>query len=741
MKNQTAKIFFISSAVCLLALTGCTKTSKISQSTTQGSFESVLAAQSTMKEFKNADELKRFFEHRSPSSAGSVSIDSAMRNEAVKESAPTMAPAGLGGGNATSSFSKTNIQVEGVDESDLLKTDGNYIYAITDRNLVIVKAETAGSMAIASTTVLDSRPQELYVNGSTLIVFGYDETVQPNNPKMIESLRWRPGGNYTFLSFYDISDRAAPKLQRRLSLEGGYTSSRLIGRRLYFITANYQYYPLDGVALPRVMENDTVISSDKTTDKYIYPSVYYIDSPSNLDATTVSVFDLDNVAAPLRSQVYMMPAGQTVYASNNALYLAYTKYLSEYQLRMAVAREVLANRFSDIERSRIESIGAIDSFILSDDEKLAKINQIIEGYLSRLSPDEQKHISDEVEAEFKSRHPNLENELEKTIIQKIALSGDDMTFVASGEVSGHLLNQYSLDEHNGYLRLATTRGQSWMRPFMFSANAAFAPSSDAPSVNNVYVLDSALNRVGSVENLAKGERIYSVRFMGNRAYMVTFKQTDPLFAIDLQNPEKPAVLGELKIPGFSSYLHPYDENTLIGIGKDVIDKGDQGVDTLGLKVSLFDVKDPSTPKEVTSLIIGGRGSDSSALYDYKAVLFDKEKGLLAIPASLTAKGTSDYQTNFQGVLVFRVSASAMSERGRVAFRLPSLFSTNQLYVDDTVRRNAFIGDVLYSFSPATLKSSRLDTLAPLGSLNLPAPIQSINSVQPAVPYVKTEIVQ
>ncbi len=524
----------------------------------------------------------------------------------------------------------------------------------------------------------------------------------------------------TFLAFYNISDRTKPELLRRLDFEGNYTSSRLIDNRLYFITANYNFYPSDNNTLPRVFEKGEQISASKTTDRYIYPSVYYIDTPSALNASTVTVVQLDNIQAPVNSQVFLMPAGETVYASQKALYVAYTKYISEYQLRMAVAKEILWSRLTDQERKRIESINSVDPFILSEDEKLVKINQIIEGYIRRLTPEEQKNISTNIETEFKRQHPNLADELEKTVIHKINFSDQGLTYTASGEVTGRLLNQYSLDEFNDNLRIATTRGQSWFGPMMFgSAVDMIAPAPENNSTNNVYVLDGSLKTIGRLENLAPGEKIYSSRFMGERAYLVTFKQTDPLFVIDLAKPDSPAVLGQVKLPGFSNYLHPYDDKTLIGVGREAIDKGDQGVDLLGLKISLFDVTDPAEPKETSSIILGGRGSDSISLYDYKAVLFSKENNLLVIPASLTKKDSNDYQAQFQGSIVFTVSNEGINERGRINFRLPSQFSSSNLYIDDSVRRNIYINDTLFSISAATIKASQLSNLALSRSLDLP----------------------
>lgn len=750
MKQFLSKGALLVTGFIILSLifTGCIKkkTTPISQQSND-SFSQILAEQSELKKFANSEEMKSFFEKRSPvnnySSPMSGMMDSF--NSAGRE---TMAPLASGSDNqkAEINFSGTNIQVAGVDESDIVKTDGEYIYSLKDQNIVIVKARPEVDMEVVATVLLDATPQELYIKENKLIVFGYN---QGSIGKMPADSIIRPNFSGTFLSFYDITNPSSPILTRRLDFDGNYSSSRLIDNSLYFITANYNFYPLDN-ELPRVFENGQVISGQSNTDKYLYPSVYYINSGAGLNATTVSVFDLNDLQAPINSQVFLIPAGETIYASRQSLYIAYTKYISEYQLQMAVAREILAPLFSEKERQRIEQIEKIDTSILSEEEKLSKINQVIEGYINRLSNEEQKIMSENIQTEFNRRHPQVADELEKTVIHKISFSDQGLQYVASGEVTGRLLNQFSLDEYQGNLRLATTRSQRWFGPIFF-APATEAVVSNPPtdsinitnpvqptdSINNVYVLDDSLRTIGRVENLAPGERIYSARFMGVRSYLVTFKQTDPLFVIDLSDPTQPAVLGQLKIPGFSNYLHPYDDTTLIGIGKEAIDKGSQGVDVLGIKISLFDVKNPVAPQELASVILGGRGSDSSALYDHKAVLFSKEKNLLVLPVSLTSKNNSDYQIDFQGSVVFNINESQLSERGRVAFRLPNQFNYQNDYIDDTVRRNLYIDNSLFSLSSASLKVSQLDTLSLIKNLDIHSYVkkdQNIISTPPATPF-------
>jgi uncharacterized secreted protein with C-terminal beta-propeller domain len=286
-----------------------------------------------------------------------------------------------------------------------------------------------------------------------------------------------------------------------------------------------------------------------------------------------------------------------------------------------------------------------------------------------------------------------------------------------------------MDEHNGFFRIATTSGNNWMEGSQTS--------------NNIYILDDTLQQVSKIENIAPGESIYAARFLGDRAYLVTFVQVDPLFTIDLSDPYNPRILGELKIPGYSEYLHPYDETHIIGIGKEVDPSiGADLVHTpgaiyytaiLGLKIALFDVSDIENPVEQAKIVIGDRGTDSPALYDHKAFLFDREKQLLVIPVSLyeitqdvkdryiESEGTEDLwgEFTFQGAYVYRLSLDSGFElKGRVTHQTPEEM---QKQTDDyfwywgssstDITRTLYIGDVLYTVSDSMVKMNNLADLS------------------------------
>ena len=279
-----------------------------------------------------------------------------------------------------------------------------------------------------------------------------------------------------------------------------------------------------------------------------------------------------------------------------------------------------------------------------------------------------------------------------------------------------------MDEYNGFFRIATTV-HVW--------------DSKMKSSNNIYILDTDLEHVSKIEGIAPGERIYSARFIGKKAYLVTFKKVDPFFTIDLSDPYNPKILGELKIPGYSDYLHPFDDNHIIGIGKDTVESYSSNFAWYqGLKIALFDVSDFNNPREVSKVIIGDRGTDSPALHNHRAFLFDREKELLVIPLSLyeisdEIKEQHDgYTANicgkftFQGAYVYKLSIeNGFEYRGRVSHMDEEEFQENEQYwyrwsSPSYIHRSLYIGDILFTISDKMIKINNLEDLNEIKSVEL-----------------------
>ena len=279
-----------------------------------------------------------------------------------------------------------------------------------------------------------------------------------------------------------------------------------------------------------------------------------------------------------------------------------------------------------------------------------------------------------------------------------------MQYEATGQVPGTLLNQFSLDLHEGYFRLVTTT--EWNK-------------------HNVYILDQDLEITGRLEDFApRWEHLHSARFMGDRGYIVTFRMTDPLFVVDLSDPTAPKVLGELEITGYSDYLHPYDENHLIGIGKEATSNGR----FQGVKVSLFDVSDVSNPKEIAKFEIGDRGTDSPVLRDHKALLFNRSRNLLVMPVLLAESvlGSPSWRYGdyvWQGAYVLHVSPEeGIHLEGEITHFADDTEFSEVGYDHDSplsVERSLYIGGVLYTISDAKIKMNNLENLDYINAVELP----------------------
>ncbi len=319
---------------------------------------------------------------------------------------------------------------------------------------------------------------------------------------------------------------------------------------------------------------------------------------------------------------------------------------------------------------------------------------------------------------------------EKTIIHRISIENGLIQHKAMGEVSGRALNRFSMDEYMGFFRIATTTGQVSRR-------------GEGSAKNHVNVLDMKLNVVGSLQDIAPGERIYSARFMGKRGYLVTFKKVDPFFVIDLTDPQNPKILGELKIPGYSNYLHPYDENHVIGLGKDTVEAEYGNFAWYqGVKLSLFDVSDVKNPKELSKYIIGDRGTSSPALNNPHAFLFSREKNVLVIPIRLAEINQSKYpggapantcgEFTWRGAYVFHISVeNGYVLKGKISHNEDNEVQPRYLgwygYNYDSIKRSFYIGDVLYTFSEKMLKMNHIEDLSEINRLVLSEETPTKNS--------------
>lgn len=658
---------------------------------------------------------------------------------------------GVAAPQAATDYSKTNIQVAGVDEADIVKNDGKYIYAVSGNKIMIIDAYPAENAKVLSSIEFNNTLQEIFINGDRLVVFGQEYNYGYTKPALIKEGMARMPYYYespsSFIRIYDISNREAPALMTNLSTDGNYFDSRMIGNYVYDIVTQPVYSYTGEIPLPVV----------RPMQANAFPDIYYFDVPYN-SYTFVNIIAVNVQTGEMTNKIYTIPSAQSMYVSADNIYITYTKWLDYADYMDRIIDEIILPVMPSDVASQISEARSTNE---NKYEKFNRVQEILGNYVEVLSPEERTTLMKSMQ----DRTANLEKEIfkerEKTVIHKISISGSEINYKGQGSVPGTVLDQFSMDENNGYFRIATTISASGgfggiVRPMTTdiavlgtqegissdsSAGSAaegvtasekaamIVPVPPVPSqsesVNNLYVLDNNMNLAGKLEDLAPGERIYSSRFMGNRAYMITFRQVDPLFVIDLSNPLSPAVLGFLKVTGVSDYLHPVDETHLIGIGKEATEEGR----FQGLKMSLFDVSDVANPKEISKIVIGDRGTDSEVLNDHKAFLFDKEKRLLVLPVLLAEIDRSKYpdsqwaygEYKMQGAYVFDFSMEdGFKLRGTVTHATGNATENYESYYGQyAVKRTLYIGNVLYTLSSKLVKMNNLETLDEINKIGLP----------------------
>ena len=481
-----------------------------------------------------------------------------------------------------STYSTTNTQVENVDEGDIIKTDGRYLYYIANQKVVIIDIKNVqNANKIAEISYTEATPRELYINNNKLIVITSENELRTE----IKSIYTTADVDYvdgikakTSAITYDITDRNTPKEERKVEIEGTYISSRMVEDNIYMATNKYITNAINMVRnhpIEELQEHDympTYLDTARSNEtKYIeFDQIRYFEDKQVNNYLLLGGFNINNKeGADIQA---FLGAGETVYATSKNMYIA-----------------------------KVKTIYDINTYYFLG---------------------------------------------EKTQIIKFGLSNGKIIYKSENTVEGRILNQFSMDEDEiENLRIAVTQE---IRNNTNISNTERIIANSEQTDNRLYILDKELNQVGSLEGLANGEKIYSVRYMNDKAYIVTYKQVDPLFVIDVSDPKNPTKLGELKIPGYSTYLHPYDDTHIIGLGFDTNSDGSRNRNN-GLKLSMFDVSDVNNPKEVFTQKIGNSSTYSEATYNHKAILYLKEKNIIAFPIQ-----TYQNHQSFSEVLIYEI---------------------------------------------------------------------------------------
>ncbi len=573
-------------------------------------------------------------------------------------SAPTMA--GLSESVSVDRVSQTNTQVLSIDEPDIIKTDGKNIYFSSNQystmrtspmiieDIAISSEEyiepiySSGIRVINALPIADlevisniNKTGEMFLSKNILVIFN--------------------GRN---IYGYDISDPKSPEQKWDISLDEGYVvQSRMYNDKVYLLISNSinEFSPCP--IRPLSISGNKI--NIECTDIY-HPEVA-IDTDSTFVAMRINPQD-----GSVEDKISFIGSNNNsiVYMSENNLYVTYNYSSDTVKFFYNFINEKARDIFPASVIAKIEKLMTYD---ISQNTKFMEFTNLLVKYYSSLNTDDRLKMQSEMSNRMDDYYKEHMRELEQTGIIKIAL--DKFQVSSAGSVPGRVLNQFALDEYNKNLRIATTIGNS--SQFAFGGM-------NGESLNDVYILDENLNKLSSIQDLGKSERIYAVRFIGNKGYVVTFRQTDPFYVLDLSNPKNPQLKGELKIPGYSSYLHPLSDNIILGIGKE----GNS------VKLSMFDVSNPSYPKEIDKYTLDEYWTEIQN--NHRAFLLDKENKLFFIPGS-------------KGAYLFNYTESKLSMSRAVS--------------GSSIRRAIYINNYLYIISDRGITVISEDDLQDVKRMN------------------------
>lgn len=563
-----------------------------------------------LKAFSSCDALVRYARRHGSRTFGP-------RGVTPRTPAPVLAPEGgdeRRDSAAGQDFSTTNVQEAGVDEPDIVKTDGKRLFAIAGGKLHAMAVDTGAPRPLGSLQLPGGGEHQLLVQGDRALVISGGGVV-PVDDVVEAPIAPQPQG--TVLTEVDVRDPAAMRVIRTLTVDGLYVSARQTGptaRVVLSSAPDFAGEAIDRRAVRRaglstwlpsaVLERRGVKSHRRLVR---CGAVRRPQAFSGLGMLTVLTIDMEKGLPAIDADALMTDA-QTVYASDKSLYVATERWIG------AVSPE---------RRPPTGMSTAIHAFDASQRGKTA--------------------------------------------------------YRASGRVPGFLLNQWSMSEHAGHLRVASTTAPVWWQGAQHEESESF--------VTVLAQRGGRLAEMGKVGGLGRGERIHAVRFIGDAGYVVTFRQVDPLYTLDLADPARPRVLGELKILGYSAYLHPVGENLLLGVGQDATPEGR----TRGTQLSLFDVSNLKAPTRLHAVGLGS-GSSSEAEFDHHAFLYWPATRLAVLPVNVS--GASGFSLD---------RAAGIREVGRIAHG-----------PDAQIRRSLVVGDRVYTVSEQGVKASRLDNLADVG---------------------------
>jgi len=615
--------------------------------------------------------------------------------------------------NGATEYSETNNQVAGVDEADFIKNDGKHIYMLTGDQLKIIQAWPPKDASVIASVTIEGTPKKLFVHNNRAVVYSSMAPLTQYSGYVNSectygyNCEFTGDGHKLKITILDISQIDSPQLVRELYFDGSYINARRIDNAVHSVIL-FPEMPIPGleyevdssycdstmVCDDYYIYDDFSIDYDDYYGSIFYPRCYWTYERRYSDEELIEKFEA------LKQQNKQVI--QNLDISDFGFSVRDVQYIDDKIVETLKPISELKDIYfsSQTDGMNCLSIFSFDIQDISSKHAVTMMGKPGAVYASRSAC----YIASTHREYYRNNRPWFILPFwgavdEVTTIHKFTLSSESIQsdYVGSGAVKGRVLNQFAMDEHNGFLRIATTVG--------------YSPSPRSHNILSI-VKDSSdgnLEIISKIDHIAPTEDIRSVRFNGDKGFIVTFRETDPLFAFDLSDPYSPVQTGELHIPGFSTYIHLMDDNHLLSIGYD------QGTWSLfqGIALQIFDISDMQNPKRIHKEVIGSRGSSSEAATNHLAFNFFAPKNLLAIPMTVCERNVESYgyTATFSGLMVYKTTTEQGFEYlGGVSQGVVDNCYNQWANSESHVKRAIFMEDYVYSVALDEIKVNAVSTL-------------------------------
>lgn len=668
-KNLKLAVLFVFLSLLLSACSLPFQKNKVAETDQELDIEEVAAEKAViaektgkMKKFADLLELESFIQ----SNSNSLSVDVSEKKNPV--------------------VSLSYFTDESLKNPDLLNYENNFTFALVKDKVKVIRL-TENENIVLSEISFDSRPSGLILADKSLIVYGQDQslTKSENSP-------------FYFIKIYNLDQPAEPKLVNNYSFEGQIKDLFVKDSYFYLITETDLKQELSQKKLARVYRDGMLLSNScDGVEACFSPELFYFDLDYNqVKFLNINVINLNDSFSSVKGSVYLMNEDHKSYVSGSSVFISYFKKFKKEELNFEAKRSLVYDRLSDVEKSKINEVELLGDFVLNKLEKQKRVELILDSFITSLTAEEKKSLELEISVFVGKSKAKLAIS-DESKVHRLRLQAGNIDYYAVGVVKGDIFNNYSVLEKDDFVYLGTNSGDR------------LNSSNELKYYANVYILDTSMKVLGKLENLASKESLYGVRFLGNRAFLVSSEEEGSLFVVSLSDNTKPEFAGTVKLPGSSVQLFPVDKNANKLISLSYYSEVENEKNRI--KLSLIDISNLKEPKETDSYLLGEFAARSLVFSDRKSFYYSAKSNLIMVPVALEKEN----KLYFSGVFVFKVLGDKLEMKGQIDhsaagyYNYPDNFSGFS-YFDNSAKRSFVVGDLAYSYSNKFFASANLNNL-------------------------------